>query len=198
MDALTRRVVTPPLKCLFLAVVLSGCQTDSAAQETQRFENDAFNLSVEFPAGLTVCTASSGQQPHGFFVRLEDHVDCQATIVKPSVSGISVDAYSNTAFWATPEEVAASLCEVKPAVATTSLQGLTFVGIHSVVCEVTRPDGSIDVFVVAQAGQWPGSQNSPELSAPYINYTASLHTTAPNIARDLLVFRNVLRGIRIE
>ena len=79
-----------------------------------------------------------------------------------------------------------------------SLSGLIIDGRHSVACDLKRPDGSIDIFVVTQAGRWPQAQTLAEPEVPSVNYTASLHTTESNLARDIAEFRAVVNSISIE
>ena len=79
-----------------------------------------------------------------------------------------------------------------------AIETLRFSGHRSVQCHQQLADGSIDIYVVAQAGQWPGPHESPEFNTPLINYMASLHSTQGRLSEDLKVFRKVLCSVRID
>jgi hypothetical protein len=179
--------------------VLGACISGAGASEAQRVRNEEYGFSVAFPAGLRVCTAVSGDHPHGFFVRLNgDQGECGGAAAKSDVSVIGVYAYYNSTFETSPEEELAGLCrESGNDDKSGKLKSLGFAGRHSARCQVQHADGSIDIYVVTQAGQWPGAQESPELKTPYINYTASLHTTHSRMADDLKTFSGVLKSVRI-
>lgn len=177
--------------------------SDAFASATQRVSNQEFKFSVSFPAGNVVCTATSGDQPHGFFVRLDaSQIDCKNLKKDTAISVISVYAYNNTTFESTPEEELVGLCRERDANGKLSegrvLKGLTFKGRHSAACRTIRADGSIDIYVVTQAGKWPSSHDSPDMDAPYINYTASLHTTPSRMDRDIKTFHKILKSVQIE
>ncbi len=179
---------------LFCAFALVAC-----AAGVQRVGNQEYRFSVVFPSGFRVCTAKSGDQPHGFFVRLSG--GDQECVVGNSVdvSAISVNAYSNATFETSPEEAIAGLCNKGGGDnEIVAIGTLSFSGRRSAQCHQQHADGSIDIFVVAQAGQWPGAHESQELNAPYVNYTASLHSTQSRLSEDLIVFRKVLGSVRIE
>jgi len=117
--------------------------------------------------------------------------------VKPDVSAISVYAYGNVTFEKTPEEEIAGLCQKSGHDQENTMKGLKFPGRHSAQCQLQRADGSIDIYVVTQAGRWPGAPESQEFKTPYINYTASLHTTQGRMPEDVRAFTNVLDSVRI-
>lgn len=203
MKILTKKMILLPSLWFYLSVILVGCAGNVSAQSTQRLVNSEFKFSVEFPADISVCTATSGDHPHGFFFRFEGQkTDCRGANVNSSISSISIDAYFNTAFWRTLEEAAGTLCEDRGAYAAEIgaevMNDLTFKHRRSLACAVKRPDESIDVFVVTQAGEWPGLQDSSDLMTPYINFTASLHTTKANLSRDLQAFLGILDGVIID
>jgi hypothetical protein len=185
---------------LLVAALFYVAVTDTFASDTQRVRNQEYNFSVVFPGGSPVCTATSGDQPHGFFVRLSaTQGDCRNVDKEPNVSVISVNAYSNATFENSPEEEIAGLCRKgRAGDERGAMKGLTFVGRRSANCQLKQADGSIDIYVVTQAGQWPGAHESQELKAPYINYTASLHSTQDRMFGDLKAFRRVLNSVRIE
>ena len=182
---------------------LLGVVFSCAASETHRFTNLEYRFSASFPDGNTVCTAMSGDHPHGFFVRFDSSsLGCSSPTVDPAISAISVYAYSNATFEQTAEEEVNGLCQNGSGrdekIAKDSVTNLAFSGRPSAACEITRADGSIDIYVVTQAGKWPQEGGSAGPNAPYVNYTASLHTTPKQLARDLPVFRLVLKSVRID
>lgn len=200
MNTISRRF--PPVQCFVLVSVLLGCSAATSGQGVAyNFEDFGLNISVEFPAELAVCTARSGGQPQGYFVRFEEGpVDCESTSVDPIIGGIGFLVSSNAAFWQSPEEVADGLCRNSAAasVGAVDLNELTIPGRSTVACAMRRQDGSTDLFVVTQAGLWPQSPNSPEPPIPMVNFTAWLHTTDQNVDHDLPTFRSMLSSIDIE
>ena len=183
-----------------LLMALCGVSvSSSSASDAPRVRNQEYRFSVEFPVGVRICTAISGEQPHGFFVRLNaNQSECVSADKTSIVSVISVSAYSNATFKKSPEAEIAGLCRQSSADdEIDAMKGLSFVGRRSARCQVQHPDGSIDIYVVTQAGQWPGAHESQELNAPYINYTASLHTTQSRMSEDLKVLRKVLNSVHI-
>jgi len=71
---------------------------------------------------------------------------------------------------------------------------LRFGKLKSVAGRLNRPDGSIEIIVAAQAGN---PSPNVDASAPSISYEASFHTDLQHFEEDLLVFRTLLKTIRI-
>jgi len=182
-----------------LVAALCGASASIAfATDTQRVSNYEYRFSAVFPGGVRVCTAASGDQPHGFFVRLNGSDQECSTGKNADVSAISISAYSNATFENSPEEEIAGLCQKRGGNdETVAIGKLRFSGRRSAQCNQQHADGSIDIYVVTQAGQWPGAHESQELNTPYINYTASLHSTQSRLSEDLKLFRKVLGSVRI-
>lgn len=72
--------------------------------------------------------------------------------------------------------------------------GLRFSGLKSDAGRLDRTDGSIEVIVVAQAGK---PDPNFDASVPSINYELSLDTDMRHLDEDLVVFRTLLKTIRI-
>ena len=178
---------------LVMAYVCVG-YTATAAANAKRLQNAEYRFSVAFPRELRVCNAMSGAQIHGFYVHLGG--DCQAPSGDPAQRAISVYAYFNTIFASTPEEGISGLCRGGVPDAGVETGTLGFPGRRSAGCHARLDDGSIVVYVVAQAGRWPESEPSP-LDTPYINYTAALRTTQATKDEDLAMFGAVLSSVQI-
>jgi hypothetical protein len=185
-----------------VAVVLALCSAYvslAAETDSRDLRNQEYRFSVTFPRDVQVCPATSGGQPHGFFARLtNEEIKCDDTRAETNISVISMYAYSNTTFERSPEDEIEGLCRAGTREDGDSIEGLNFPGRRSAQCRVQGADGSIDIYVVTQAGRWPVAQDSQDLTAPYINYTASLHTTENRFPEDLARFRDVLGSVRIE
>lgn len=184
-------------------IALLGVVTSCAASEVNRVANSEYKFSVSFQTADPVCTAMSGDHPHGFFVRLDPgSIGCDSPTIDPEISAISIYAYGNSTFEQTPEEEVNGLCRNADGsdgkVAKDSLRNLAFSGRPSAACENAQADGSIDIYVVTQAGSWSKEGESSGPNAPYVNYTAALHTTPKHLARDLPLFRLVVKGVRID
>jgi hypothetical protein len=172
------------------------CAACALASGALRVTNEEYRFSVEFPESARVCEATSGSHPHGFYARLNSK-DCHSS--EPNISVISVNAYNNATFEVSPEQEIDGLCrKEKAGHDSDAFKDITFAGRHSANCRREREDGSIDIYVVTQAGRWPGKHESQEFESPFVNYMASLHTTQAFISGDLTKFRRVLSSIRIE
>jgi len=185
---------------IWFAVLATTCSCFGASERrnpnVERVESAEYNFSVAFPKGLRVCPSMSGDQVHGFVVRIgSTSSDC--TKSRDADATISVYAYSNATFEMTPEQELSGLCRPDTGDVNGDLAALAFPGFRSARCHAQNADGSTNVYVVTQAGRWPGMGNSPESGAPYINYTAALHTFDNRITRDLDLFRKVLGSVQI-
>jgi hypothetical protein len=183
---------------VLLMVYACGGSNGTASSDAKRVENAEYRFSVAFPREVHVCDSMSGEHPHGFFVLLgQANRDCEPSGSTAETRAISVDAYGNTTFERTPEDWVPGLCSDGAQNIDVDIATLGFPGRHSARCHVRRRDGSIDIFVVAQAGQWPDKGQSAELDAPYVNYTAALHTTQNHVDADLKTFGVVLATVEI-
>jgi hypothetical protein len=164
----------------------------------RRIANAEYRFSIAFPGDLRICTAKSGDHPHGYFVLLDPQkTDCNHQPVD-SVREIEIWADGNTLFVKTPEEYATSYCHSQiPSAKRFDLRGLAFRGHRSVACAADSNSGSIEVYVVTQAGKWPQPPSAAaDSGAPYINYWLNLRTSANHFDRDMTVFRRVLESVR--
>lgn len=179
------------LATLFLLVAVAGVRAEGG----RRVTNDEYRFSLRFPEGRTPCTSLSWTHPHGFYVRL-DQKDCHDPRDGP---GISVTADGNVLFKSSLGDVLREVCnrDRLSAASMRKLQ-LEFPDRPSAACRLNDADGTVRIYVVTQAGEWPRPHEPPELSAPYINYTAFLGTTSRRFDADLKVFRAVLHSIHID
>lgn len=183
----------------WLGVLVTTCSCIGAGgghYQNTRIESAQYQFSVVFPEGLPVCPAMSGEQVHGYYVHFGSvATDCNT--VEGVGATISVYAYANTTFEQTPKDEATSLCHFESSDRRIDIASLTFPGRLSASCRNGNADGSIDIFVVTQAGRWPDAGKFPEFDSPYVNYIATLHTFSNRIDGDLDVFRKVLASVEI-
>lgn len=177
-------------RCLVLACCLSalGCVTSAAAHE-RVYRNAEFELQEVFPAGLKVCTALSGDHPHGFYARFGSNLrDCGSP--NAAASSMGVYAQWNSSFERTPWDELRTGCRER-------LKTLRIPGLPSIACVTGRTATSIHLEVVAMGGKWPDRDASPESRTPAIIYTAALITQPEHLLRDIAVFRHFLNLLRV-
>lgn len=181
----SRRFNTP--HALFLCLL--ALATAGASKRPRRLMNTEYRFSVEVPSGAVGCTEGL----HGFSILLNPHSGgCESSSPQAHV-GVFGDY--NTEFRATPLEALRDICPRRAVWADKSGLRLTFPGRASAVCRKDSNNGWVDIYVTAQAGLW-GKGFGRNSSAPYIDYTAQLHTRASSLASDLKLLRRVLATVR--
>jgi hypothetical protein len=88
--------------------------------------------------------------------------------------------------WSCQSEVKKA-CSAAPA-------GLDIPGMKTEAGRLDRPDGSVKIIVVTQAGK---PDPDYDASVPSINYELTLNTDAQHLNADLAVFRAVLKAVKI-
>lgn len=169
----------------------------NAAAGPRVHRNGEFGIEARFPAGARVCAALSGDHPVGFFAWLGARTQCQAA--KPSsVSAMNITASYNSAF----ERSAIVHLECRngsvPRRSGIDLRGLAIPRLRGGSCAIRRQDGSLEVFVAAQGGNWGRLDRSSVPGAPLINYYARLKTRPERVERDMAAFRAFLARMEIR
>ncbi len=160
-----------------------------------KHENDNYGLSVAFPPNVRVCTAYSGDAPHGFHGVLHSARECAADPLPPSAEALSVWASFNTTFITAVADVLPGPCLDEDAVKGFDLR---LGGRTSAACLTRSADGSFHLAVATQGGRWPGGAAEGEFASPYVNYVATLRTPAAPSEAQLALFRRYLASIEIR
>ena len=212
MDASQRMMVCPgrgPAGAVFIAMLVGGLASAAAAAAAaaaasgHRVNNDEFGFSVDFDRHHRICRSMTDTKVHGFYVRLDQaEADCDSVSSETGVSAIRVTAEYNSTFDRGLDPALNDACPNRQSTAipgsSKRLADFGFPGRRSAQCILVNADASIRIYVVTQAGDWPGHPDSPEQSAPYVNYTAALYTSRARVGADLEVFKRVLASVRIR
>jgi hypothetical protein len=167
---------------------------NAAAGVLPTIVNDEYKFSAGIPITMISCEAASGNHPHGFTILLHpEKQGCSSSTPQPYV-GLFGDY--NVLYAKTPVQSLRFLCSPSQVLESGELHSLAFPGHASAACRKNEENGWVDVFVVAQAGSWPDETGKSD--APYINYTAQLHTRAAVLTRDLKIFKRILAAVNIS
>ena len=153
-----------------------------------------YGLRLAYPAHAAVCESSSewGEHLHGWSLPIDGN--CES-----ATRAINVLADYNSEFSRTPEK--ATFCnEQGGSLPAGAKLKLSFPGRHSATCLKEKANGEILLTVVAQAWRWPGSDSKQDADfrTAWVNYTAYLWTTRPQLAKDIITLRSVLRRVQIS
>jgi hypothetical protein len=168
---------------------------DVSAAAWQQLHNEEYRFGVTIPSNAISCEEATGGHPTGFSVLLNPtNQGCKSRVPQPY---IGVFGEYNVLYDRSPPQAMGRLCEPERSRShATESPALAFPGHPSAVCEEHESAGWINVFVVAQAGQWPpGGDEKP--GTPYINYVAQLHTTPERLTEDLKEFEKTLATVQI-
>ncbi len=168
-----------------------------ASAHDRTYRNAEFGLQETFPAGVKVCTALSGNHPHGFYGLIGPNPgECQSE--KPNISVIGVYASWNTIYYKTPFAELPGYCrKPKPNdfISAAALKHMRIPGVRSVACFTT--DRPIAIEVVALAGK-PLDEDDPEARNTHSTiYHVTLATSPQHFRRDLPMFRRFLASLRV-
>jgi hypothetical protein len=168
-----------------------------AAEAPRVHRNVEYGIEARFPVGSRVCEARSGDHPIGFYAWLGRQTDCGVAMPR-SMGAMNITANYNAAFETSPSVLLECRNDSVPRGSRVDLRGLALPGIRSTKCAVRRGDGSLEIFVAAQGGNWGGRVRSSEARAPLINYYAVLRTRPERAQRDMATFRRFLSQIVIR
>jgi hypothetical protein len=190
------------ISVMMISTIVAGWPSISFPKTEKQYRNAEYRFQVTFPFRKLVCVAQSGGHPHGFYMRYGGRqTPCGATKVDPSASAISIYASGNTLFASSPEATLPDSCRSSSGdhgPRASERAKLSIPGHKFATCEANRPDGSIDIYVAAQASHWPPGFGQPSAKTPYINYLISLHSTPNRRSQDMVLFDKFLRSIVIS
>ena len=162
---------------------------------TSVYRNQEYGISLPIPSRAWLCSVPYKGANHGaaFLLGTKDESLCTKASGKRWISifaGYNAAEESKTLHallnWQCANEASGS-CGQAP-------MGLRINGLSTETARVDRPDGSITIIVVAQAGK---PDPDFDASAPSINYDLSLHTDASHLDEDLESFRAMLNAVKI-
>lgn len=173
-----------------------------AATKGMYYSNSEYGIAMTFPAGSRVCPALSGEHEHGFYAQYHGKAmscdDMRSGRPGNSVSAISVYADYNADDESSQADFEnyCKISDARPALSQAELHRLSIKGYAVRACSVKKPDGRIEVTVIAQNGKW--SEDKQSRAAPYIFYTISLATNAAHLRHDLPMFEAFVHSVRID
>jgi hypothetical protein len=180
-------------------VALGWLATLAAPAFAETYRNPEFGFAVELPPGLPTCQKPVGEPDQGVAVFLDAGPGgCIGAAGRPLVT---VFGRYNADHQPSPEAELRRACALLPGRQLPAPPDLAIGHLESAACRVNRPDGWIDILVVAQAGQRPealGEASTVAQATPFINYMALLHTQVRRLDRDVDMLRLLLDRIRIE
>jgi len=182
------------LHALVALVIL--CTAAATEPGTSVYRNKEYGILLHVPSGAWICSVPYSGANHGVALLLgtKDERLCKQSSGKRWVSvfaSYNVSDETKTLHqnleWHCKNNSAGGVCGQAPV-------GLSVHGLRSETARLDYADGSMEVYVVTQAGK-PDPDFDP--SVPSINYNVSLHTNAQNYDADLEVFRAVLNNLKI-
>ncbi len=173
------------------------CSVAGAASHRAIYRNQDFGIVLPVPSGALLCAVPDDAHgiEHGAQMLLgtEDATLCRKWSGKRYMD---VSGYYNVADdtkllhdlleYSCQSEVKKE-CSLAPA-------GLHIPGMKTEAGRLDRPDGSIKIIVVTQAGK-PDPDGDP--SVPSINYEFNLNTDVQHLDKDLTIFRAMLNTVKI-
>ena len=171
-------------------VLLAVCASAAHAKSIQ-YRNEEFGFTVQIPSEYKVCTALSGDHPHGFYYNLSTSIGCSRSPAKSRVSTISIYASYNVLNDSLVGS-APSGCRKYAFDGIPKQPGRLFAG-NAYSCIVRNSDGSVNLNVVMQK-RIKSSDADPDVNS--INYLASLHSYPQNLRRDSAKFAEFLSSVK--
>ncbi|HEY3917648.1 MAG TPA: hypothetical protein VGL83_07630 [Stellaceae bacterium] len=169
--------------------------TESTAK-AEVYRNQEFGIDVVLPTGLPMCSGAKDQHDHGvtIFLNPKDGSSCGALEHYRSISIFA--AYNVTDDTKTLKDYLRWTCsEVLQGHCAAGPKNLKIDALHSLSRRVSRPDGSIDIVVLTQAGRAP-NQPVNDRSA-FVNYSVRLHTDQAHLLADLRSLHRFLRAVKL-
>lgn len=159
-----------------------------------QYRNTEFGMGVVFPAGVRVCTARSGDHPHGFYGWFGGSPTlCDATRIADNSSALSVYASYNSTFDNSPREEAARRCRERGAPIAINLDTISMANRPSSVCAIRLSNNSIEISIFSQSGEIITRTGS----YPRVLYSATLTTNQSMVDRDIEEFSRFVSNIDI-
>lgn len=178
------------------------CSVARAAPRSPVYLNKEFGILLPIPKGAWLCPAQGNGIDHGPSLLLgsRDARVCRSSSEKRWISifagGNAVDESKTLHTFLNWECEYPSRYGNEPnTVCGKAPAGLSVNELPSEAARIDHPDGSIEIFVVAQAGK-----PDPDFDAtvPSVNYVLSLNTNADHLDEDLVVFRAILSHVKLN
>jgi hypothetical protein len=160
--------------------VLIACCVTNCARSGRVVTNEEFGFTAAIPHGFPVCYGDSGTHVHGVGTVLDGGA-CDG-----GGPALSVWADYNTYDAEDPAALLPDECQ-----RGTTDEGWYLGDLPTTSCQIARPDGSVQLILVAQGAP------DPDERVPVINYTVSLATTRARLAKDIELFRAFVASVRI-
>jgi hypothetical protein len=176
---------------LFVAAVLATVALPCAAEiptRSQHYSNPDYQFSADIPDHLLGCVSENTD--HGVDILLDHQPGC-GTVTDQRPYADVFASYNVATNAVTPQMLAQVHCGYEKAERTVWLSGWTLGGRHASGCRQYFNDGRITVEIVTQRKTEP---LDPEI---WIDISASLTTTVFRYERDMRVFREIVRTVRI-
>ena len=173
------------------------CSAAGAASHPEIYRNPEFGITLPVPSGALLCAVPTDAHgvEHGAQLLLgtQDATLCRRWSGKRYMNvfasyNVSDDTKTlhDSLDWSCQSQVKKA-CSPAPA-------DLHVPGMKTEAGRLDRPDGSIEIIVVAQAGK-PDPDGDP--SVPLMNYDFNLNTDAQHLDTDLKIFRRMLNTVKI-
>jgi hypothetical protein len=175
------------VSAIYFAVTV-GAMAALVPAPSRHYESSEYEFSVEVPRGLLACVSDATD--HGIDILLDRSLRCDRGYEdRPYVDIFA--SYNVATNAVTPQMLAQVHCGYEKAERTVWLSGWTLGGRHAFGCRQYFNDGRITVEIVTQRKTKP---LDPEI---WIDISASLTTTVFRYERDMRVFREIVRTVRI-
>lgn len=173
------------------------CSVAGAAAHPTIYRNQEYGIVLPVPSGALLCAvpADANGAEHGAQLLLgtKDATLCRKWSGKRYMDIFaSYNVSDDTKFLHDLLEYSCQ-SEVKKA-CSPAPTGLHIPGMKTEAGRLDRPDGSIEIIVVTQAGK-PDPDGDP--SVPSTNYAFNLNTDAQHLDEDLKIFRAMLNTVKI-
>lgn len=169
-----------------------------ASGETYR--NPEYGFAVALPPGLPKCQRPVGEPDQGVAIFLDaGSSGCVGVAGRPLVGVFG--RYNGDHLPSADAELRRA-CALLPGKQLPAPPALAIDDLDTAACRVNRPDGWIDILVVAQGGARPAALGEVATTVAqgtaFINYTVLLHTNVRRLDRDVDMLRLVLDRISVD
>lgn len=179
------------------------CSVASAASRKSVYRNEDYGIFLQIPPEAWLCPAGGNGIDHGPALLLgsKNASVCRSYSRQKRwiliFGGFNAAEVSKTLHTFLKWQCANAALDWKEpdAVCSPAPDDLRVNGLPSEAARIDHSNGSIEIFVVTQAGK-PDPGFDP--SVPYVNYDLSLSTDAGHLDADLAVFRAVLKAVRLD
>jgi hypothetical protein len=187
-----RMIATDVARSILMAAALAATVPVRMSAQTNGSEVPEYGIRATIPAGLPVCWAKSATHVHGVGTVLLGS-DCENKDDQPA---FNIWADGNVLFQEDALKMLAGddRCADSPPAWANGEWTNAIGGLKTAICRKEHADGTVDLVLAAQAGEWPDDLSD----VPYVNYTVNFKTTRPRQGADFEVFKKFLRSITIS